>query len=280
MLLSIDGQIMLKWIDETIPDELLQFRVVITLKDCPLGFDFDNGKNICSSHSYLGAHGVQCNFTTYRVSRKAQQWIGVLNPTKTLIIHQHCPYDYCKPYALSLNLLTPDDQCSSNRSGILCGACQPGLNQVLGISNCKQCSNIWLLLILNFVFAFAGVLLVAGLIKLNITVSMGTINGVIFYANIVRANTATFFPDKTANTFLSWFITWLNLDFGIETCFYDGLDAYMKTWLQFAFPLYIWFLVTVIIISSKYSKSAVRLFGVSAVQVLATLFFLLYAKLL
>ena len=50
-----------------------------------------------------------------------------------------------------------------------------------------------------------GVLLVAGLIELNITVSMGTINELIFYANIVRANTATF-SDKTANTFLSWFI--------------------------------------------------------------------------
>ena len=118
------------------------------------------------------------------------------------------------------------------------------------------------------------------LIKFNITVSMGTINGLIFYANIVRAKSATFFPNKTANTFLSWFIAWLNLDVGIEICFYDGLDAYMKTWLQFVFPLYIWFLVTVIIISSRYLKRAARLFGVNAVQVLATLFLLSYAKLL
>ena len=79
---------------------------------------------------------------------------------------------------------------------------------------------------------------------------MGTLNGLIFYANIIRANTATFLPNKTADTFLSWFIAWLNLDVGIETCFYDGLDSYMKTWLQFVFPLYIWFLVTIIVISS------------------------------
>ena len=79
------------------------------------------------------------------------------------------------------------------------------------------------------IFVLAGILLVAGLVLLNITVSTGTLNGLIFYANIVRANTATFFPDKTANTFLSWFIAWLNLDVGIETCFYDSLDAYMKT---------------------------------------------------
>jgi hypothetical protein len=221
---------------------------------------------------------VQCNFTIYTVNRHAQQWIGVVDNTRIIVVHQHCPYDYCKPYALSLNLSVPDDQCSSYRSGILCGACQPGYSQVLGTSNCKKCSNVWILLTL--IFALAGGLLVAGLVLFNLTVSMGTINGLIFYANIVRANTATFFPDKTANTFLSWFIAWLNLDVGIETCFYDGLDAYTKTWLQFIFPLYIWFLVAIIIISGKYSKKAANIFGVNAVQVLATLFLLSYAKLL
>ena len=282
ILLSIDGQLRPKWINESIniPDEFLKFKMFITLQECPLGFEFDSRKNVCSCQPYLEVYGVQCNYTTYKINRHAQQWIGVLNPTVTriVVIHQHCPDDYCKSYALSLNLSTPDYQCSSNRSGILCGACQPGLSQVLGTSNCKRCSNLWILL--TFVFALAGVLLVAGLVLLNFTVSTGTINGFIFYANIVRANTAIFFPDKTVNTFLSWFIAWLNLDVGIETCFYDGLDAYMKTWLQFIFPLYIWFLVTIIIISSKYSKRAANTFGVNAVQVLATLFLLSYAKLL
>ena len=43
-------------------------------------------------------------------------------------------------------------------------------------------------------FALAGIALVVALIFLNITVSVGTINGLVFYANIVRANQATFFP--------------------------------------------------------------------------------------
>ena len=276
--LSIDGQTMPQWLNETIPDEFAPSMIFIVLDNCPLGFEFDSRRKVCSCHPYLGTYGVQCNFTTFKVNRKAHQWIGLLNLTKTIVVHQHCPHNYCKPYALSLNLSTPDEQCSSSRSGILCGACQPGLSQVLGTSNCKECSNLWLLLV--FAFTFAGVLLVAGLMMLNITVSTGTINGLIFCANIVRANTATFFPDKAGNTFLSWFIAWLNLDVGIETCFYNGLDAYVKTWLQFVFPLYIWFLVIVIIISSKYSQRAARLFGVNAVQVLATLFLLSYAKLL
>ena len=128
--------------------------------------------------------------------------------------------------------------------------------------------------------ALAGIALVVLLIVLNLTVSVGTINGLIFYANIVRANHATFFPPNTTNSFLSWFIAWINLDFGIETCFYNGLDAYVKTWLQFVFPLYIWFLVGMIILLSHYFKIAARLSGRNAVPVLATLFLLSYAKLL
>ena len=115
---------------------------------------------------------------------------------------------------------------------------------------------------------------------LNLTVSVGTINGLIFYANIIRANQAIFFPHDASKSFLSVFIAWLNLDLGIETCFYNGLDAYAKTWFQFLFPLYIWFLVIAIIVSSHYSTRASRLSGNNAVQVLATLFLLSYAKLL
>ena len=102
---------------------------------------------ICSCQPYLDTYGVQCNFTTYQINRHANQWIGVLNLTKIIVVHQHYPYDYCKPYAFFLNLSTPDEQCYSHRSGILCGACQPGLSQVLGTSNCKRCSNIWILLL-------------------------------------------------------------------------------------------------------------------------------------
>ena len=258
--------------------EFHQFKVLIHLNPCPIGFLFDKKRNTCLCQQYLQSLRVQCNLTSYTVNRNAEQWIGLMLPTMNIIIHNHCPYDYCKSNALSLNLSNSDEQCSFNRSGILCGRCQPGLSHVLGTSNCKRCSNWWLLLTL--VFALAGVALVAGLMLLNITVSTGTINGLIFYANIVCVNRAVFFRGERANTFLSWYIAWLNLDLGIEMCFYDGLDAYAKTWLQLAFPLYIWFLVAVVIISCRHSKRAANMCGNNPVQVLATLFLLSYAKLL
>lgn len=66
---------------------------------------------------------------------------------------------------------------------------------------------------------------------LNLTVAVGTISGLIFYANIVAANHAILLPFQRANV-LTVFIPWLNLDLGIETCFYNGMDAYVSTWLQ------------------------------------------------
>ena len=79
---------------------------------------------------------------------------------------------------------------------------------------------------------------------------------------------------------LSVFIAWLNLDFGIETCFYNGMDAYTKTWLQFAFPTYLWLLVGLVILVSHFSQRFANLLGSNPVSVLATLILLSYTKIL
>ena len=75
------------------------------------------------------------------------------------------------------------------------------------------------------------------------------------------------------------FIAWLNLDLGIETCFFNGLTAYGKTWLQFVFPLYIWSIAGLIVILAKHSDRVANVMGNNSVPVLATLFLLSYAKL-
>ena len=153
----------------------------------------------------------------------------------------------------------------------------------LGTSRCLKCSNIYLMLL--FAFAAAGLALVFVLTLTNMTVSEGTINGLIFYANIIHINQAIFFTNETAGVqrvalnILSTFISWINLDLGIETCFYNGIDMYTKAWLQFLFPIYIWTIVGGMIVSSHYSSTAARLFRRHAVKVLATLFLLSFAKL-
>ena len=125
----------------------------------------------------------------------------------------------------------------------------------------------------------AGVLLVILLFLLNLTVAAGTLHGLIFYANIVAANYYIFLP-QSSNHPTTIFIAWLNLDLGIQTCFYNGMDAYVKTWLDLVFPIYIWLIVGFLVYISGRSVTMAKLLGSSPVSVLATLFLLSYAKVL
>ena len=264
-----------------------QFTIILKVKGCPLAFHFDKINHKCICLPSLSLLGLTCNLDTYKVLRSEHQWVGMAyvhtipeeNPG--MIAHQNCPLDYCKTdkASLSIDMEFPDYQCSSNRGGILCGACQTNFSSILGSSRCKKCSHIMLFAIIPGVL-LAGILLIIFLMLLNLTVSVGTINGLIFYANLVQAQHSNYFSSEISNSFLSKFIAWLNLDLGIETCLYDGLNSYAKIWLQFLFPLYIWLLMATIIISSHYSTIASRLIGRNAVQVLATLFLLSYTKLL
>ena len=47
---------------------------------------------------------------------------------------------------------------------------------------------------------------------------------------------------------LTVFIALINLDFGIKTCFFNGLDSYTWIWLQFVFTFYVWMLVVALIL--------------------------------
>ena len=80
---------------------------------------------------------------------------------------------------------------------------------------------------------------------LDLTVEGGTINGLIFYANI-HVFRDIFIPFKQT-TFSAVFISWLNLELGIDTCFVEGMDAYSKVWIQILFPAYVIFLQILIV---------------------------------
>ncbi len=131
-------------------------------------------------------------------------WIKVINTTnKTGYVVSNCAFDYCVEKPVNISLSNPDEQCAYDRSGVLCGECEPGLSLVLATSNCKECSNLYLLLLIPF--ALAGILLVALILVLNITIATGKIHGLIFYANILTANGEIFFPKL--NNFLTVFIS-------------------------------------------------------------------------
>ena len=248
---------------------------------CPPGFDIDKEENSCVCDQTLQKHTNNCNVTNGlgQITRESDDtfWVGY-NEFNGLILHPHCPFDYCVNDTVVFPLNNTDMQCACNRSGLLCGACNNrGYSLVLGSSHCKQCTNIYLLLLIPF--ALMGVALIFLLFVCKLTVATGTLSGLVLYADIVGTNYNIFLPVRSTDA-LSVFIAWLNLDFGIETCFYNGLDAYTKTWLHFVFPVCIWVLVVLMIVVSHYSQWFANVLGSNPVSVLATLILLSYAKVL
>ena len=253
----------------------------IHLKPCPIGFQLSEASEQCICEERLQKYTNSCDIDDLTIDVDGNAWVGSDKTADGAILHSHCPFDYCKSQSVRFTLNETDLQCNYERRGLLCGGCQPGLSLALGSSHCLQCSNAYLSLLV--VFALAGIGLVVLLLFCKLTVAVGTINGLLFYANIIAVNQSVFFPSRDTNVVLNIlrvFIAWLNLDLGIEICFYDGMDAYTRTWLQFIFPVYVWVLVFTIIILCYYKTWAVRMFGRNPVAVLATLFLLSYAKLL
>ena len=101
----------------------------------------------------------------------------------------------------------------------------------------------------------------------------------VLYANIIQVNRGLFLSLNKVNI-LTVLIAWLNLDLGIETCFYDGMTAYAQTWLQFVFPMYMWVLISLIILTARHSVLLSRLLGSNPIAVLATLLLMSYTKIL
>ena len=249
----------------------------VDIRECPIGFTKISGQ--CHCEQFLSASNVQCNLSTTSVEflRSGNSWFAYINNTQCITGTTNCPFDYCNQSNVSFDIMAPDRQCLGNRTGILCGECQSHLSIMLGSNHCGTCSNWYLFLLL--VFALAGIVLVAMLMFLNLSVSVGTINGLLFYANMVKLNEAFFFPNGSIPV-VSQFISWLNLELGIEVCLFDGLDGYWNTWLQFAFPAYLYLLIGGIIVGCRYSVWLCRLCGSHAVPALATLFLMSYTKIL
>ena len=255
--------------------------IAITFLPCPDGFT-DSGE-VCTCVERLRHFPVMCRITDsphFTKTEVSSFWMGFLYTNTTyqgLVLGNNCPAEYCKQGSVNITADNPDSQCDLNRTGLLCGACAANHSLMLGSSQCQVCPNTYLALLLPF--AAAGVALVVFLTSLRLTVATGTLNSVILYANIVQVNRKLFFPQDVINP-LTIFLAWMNLDLGFQTCFYYRLDAYTLTWLQFAFPLYVWLIIGLMIVISRYSITASKLIGSNPVAVLATLVLMSYTKIL
>ena len=258
----------------------------VTVKPCPrdYGFQLSDRDKKCKCDDWLQSFTNNCDINSLFIERKKNNfWVSksANGGTSVLILHEDpCPFHFCKDQSVNVSLDNPNVQCDFNRNGTLCGQCREQYSLALGTLHCRRCVNSSYIA-LAVLFFFAGIVLVIGLLLLHWTVDVGTLNGLIFYANIVHSNRVAYFQHtREITNFHTIFISWLNLDFGIETCFYDGMDVYAYSWLQFSFPIYLWFLIGAIIVICHYSQRLSNILGRNTVATLGTVLFLSYCKLL
>ena len=259
---------------------------------CPIGLQVSgmNSTNCtCECHHNISRYMKHCDSHNGSLVKQPQTraWISYTNDTDLsgYLVYPNCPFDYCLSTSPPLYLNQSegaDAQCAFNRSSLLCGSCQPGLSLSLGSSHCLPCPSHWpaLLIAITIAAILVGITLVALLLTLNLTVAVGTLSGMIFYANIVYANKSILLPFQESSL-VTVFISMLNLELGIDTCYFPGMDTYIKTWLKLAFPAFVFLLVGLVIIISSYSIRFSKLIGnKDPVATLATLILLSYAKIL
>ena len=303
----------------TIPSILYITVVNINLKPCPPGFELDpvRGSCICSNvflSLKIDSYTPNCSINTKTFNRPTiSSWAGlnslqVNNKTPPIfLLAMHCNYGYCnvgpnlgvfhfnsteEEFGLtSKDLSHHSSMCLNNREGILCSKCSTvnGVNYsvVFGSTECRQCSNWWLWTLVFY--AAAGPLLIYLLYALRLTLTTGTINGIIFYVQVASTGLLDILSIKARHCFpITWFfmkvavfwISTMNLNLGFPLCFYNGMNELWKAGLCLIFPLYLLTLVVLLIILSRVSLRFSNRIAHSSVQVLVTVVHLSFSKLL
>ena len=253
----------------------------VTLTECPLGFIYNDSSNSCQCSIDALFPNVSCE-DDGTVTLSAGPWLGFI-PKENGFGSHSCILGYCFDVTTRVSLNDPDSQCRNNRSGILCGGCRESQSRVLGSPRCLTCkNNSGLALIV--LFAISGILLVVAIALFNITLTHGYINGVIFYANVVSLYEVLSSSDPKLNVSFSvstFIIRVIGLNFGIETCFFDGMSDLELSILSLLFPLYLGAIIAVITLTLKHCHN--KLFAklmtkVNITHTFATLLVLTYSS--
>ncbi len=179
---------------ETVGQEVkLKHVVVVTLDECPPGYELKNGSCKCIS----GFRGIlQCNsgnLTSFRSWLLGGYWVGKVRK-KTVVAHcRYCDYSNVKDgyYRLSESWEDLEESlCGKKREGRLCSTCKKGYAPAINFDNfnCVKCSKadsiggVFLFILFNIIFPLV-VLIV--LYFLDVSLTNGYLHGPIFFAQTI-----------------------------------------------------------------------------------------------
>ena len=263
----------------TVLEGSIQMIIPILMMPCPVGFSISHG--ICTCDSFITNQKIAniCNIDTTSITISSGKWLGYIQ-NHSYGFASVCPTGYCNSDLTDIDMTQKDYICHPNRRGTLCGDCVEGYSIVLGSDDCERCHlNLFFLLIIAFVVVGIAAILI--LFCLSITISSKVLGGIVFFANMTEVSLRDSLTESHMyGHFLNITFSLLNLNLGFGICFFKGMTALYKTALHFVFPVYLWLIVVVLVLLSRFSTRIANLTSYSSVQVLATLFYMSFAKLL
>ena len=245
-------------------------NVDVSVSLCPPVFGLSQLEGYCQCDPILASTriiSVTCNIDDQTILHPGNSWICTTS-NYTYRVASHCPFHYCLPNRHLIFLILT---LSASSKGLVCY-----------VENAKKVSALFLVPLtvdhalmyfylqqhqLHWVvlYYYWYCLCLTWQLPMELSTPLS------YYVNIVSINSSILFTHQsTAHIFVSL----AKLDLGFEMCFYDGMDDYIKIWLQLAFPVYLIIIAMLLIIGSRYSTKVQRLTARRAVAVLATLFLL------
>ena len=274
----------------------------IQLLDCPIGFELNvtEGKCVCSRllHKLSTSYQPDCQVSSgadnsiSTITRTDTEWIGIAKLSNGIVVFgaalnciEYCRYKsgYTKLIVndTSVALADSDDLsnsvplCIDNREGLLCSQCPPGYSVVFGTYECKQCSNWWLFTLI--IYAVIGPLLIYLLYALKLTLTTGSLNGIIFCVQILGFVDSPSIDKKGMNILLNG---WIDYDVNFPLCLYKGMTEVWKQGLITMYQVYILSILLGIIVLSRFSVKISNKIANSSVQILVTVVHIIFSYIL
>ena len=263
-----------------VPGKPSYIYVPIKLKKCPPGLILKNDRCQCGAFVSNQSFGLTCDSNEMKVTKGANAWVGIVTQGNKSVIgySKYCPKEYCSTTSNVLHINDSNSTvCLNNRDGVLCGNCKSGYSAAHGGPECKVCSNNGLFWLIGNISA--GFILVFLLFLFKLTLNVGTVGGLIFYANVFAIANAVPTHQSYNIPFIQ-LIQLLNMHQAFAACLYNGMHYYMNLYIYYFYSLYLWLIVGFIIFLAHYSTKVANLLRGSSVQVLMTLIHLSLAKIL
>lgn len=250
--------------------------VNVTLRHCGIGFQYDNDSKQCKCENRYSGN-VKCDLKNQTLTVPDNHWFGPVPQLNNLPIYTSCYYDYCKQGSRTFKPYNIDSQCNTgyNRSGVMCTECIEKTSTIFGSNRCWECSDRTLFWIP--VFAVAGVFIIIVIAFLDISVADGCVTGFLFYCNCLNYFLLHILPTPPTSYFFLP-VSWMNLELGIESCFYSGMSDLSRFGLRLIFPTYLYVLMFLIVIVARYSTKFGKI-PFSPSKTFATLFLLTFFSL-